>query len=912
MRPLTRFVLLFTVLSLVAVSPAQQSSATAVPNLINYSGTLVLSRGVGASPKTVGVTFAIYRQQDGSAPLWLETQNVTPDSTGRYTVMLGSTKVEGIPADLFSTQEERWLGVQVQGEAEEPRVLLVSVSYAMKAGDAETVGGLPPSAFVLKPQSSGEAAKTVSPRSVVAAPALTGQTGGGGTTNYIPIWTNNTDLGNSSIYQSGGNVGIGTTAPTSMLTVAGSLAGNSVNVSTGYQIGGKNVLSTSGTQNLFLGLQAGQNTTGANNVFSGYKAGNSNTTGGGNAFFGSQAGQFNVNGNSNTFLGQGAGQKNTSGSDNTFLGARGGLSNTIGNNNVFMGFVAGYNNTTGSQNVFLGNGAGLANTTGQNNTLVGWASGSSNVSGTDNTYLGYTSGQHATGSNNIYLGEISSTLSESNTIRIGTTQTAAYMSGIYGNQPSAALPVVVNSNGQLGTTTQGSGVTSWNGRTGAVMPQSGDYSFSLVGGTLASSQLSGTYSNALTLSNTSNVFAGNGSGLTGVLPAGGSPYYIQNGTTPQAGTNFNIGGNGTVGGTLAAGAVNASTTYQIAGNTVLSSPPSNLFVGISTSGANNTGIHDTFIGWNAGENNTDGYDNTFLSDGAGMGNTTGHENTFLGHAAGLGNDTGAANTYVGAFAGSTQDNDSYNSFFGYGAGNYSTGSQNTFIGYNAGYVNYGYNGIGNNIFIGFEAGSGIYHGQDDIFIGNTGAGGDESNTIRIGVQGTGCQPLCQDGGQKAAFIAGVYGSSVGGSGVAVYVDSNGQLGTAVSSRRFKEQIRDMGDGSSALMNLRPVTFFYKPEYDKGQRTLQYGLIAEEVAEVYPDLVAYDPDGKPYTVKYQYLTSMLLNEAQKQYRRAGAEAEVIKSEEQKIEEQEQKIEELEQRLSRLEKLVTNQKSVIAQK
>jgi hypothetical protein len=87
--------------------------------------------------------------------------------------------------------------------------------------------------------------------------------------------------------------------------------------------------------------------------------------------------------------------------------------------------------------------------------------------------------------------------------------------------------------------------------------------------------------------------------------------------------------------------------------------------------------------------------------------------------------------------------------------------------------------------------------------------------------------------------------------------------------------------------------------------LQYGLIAEEVAEVYPDLVAYDPDGKPYTVKYQYLTTMLLNEVQKQYRRAEAEAEVITS-------QEQKIEELERRLSRLEKVVTNQDRIIAQK
>jgi hypothetical protein len=108
----------------------------------------------------------------------------------------------------------------------------------------------------------------------------------------------------------------------------------------------------------------------------------------------------------------------------------------------------------------------------------------------------------------------------------------------------------------------------------------------------------------------------------------------------------------------------------------------------------------------------------------------------------------------------------------------------------------------------------------------------------------------------------------------------------------------MGDSTNALMKLRPVTFFYKPEYDKGERTLQYGLIAEEVAKVYSELVAYDNDGQPYSVRYQYLTTMLLNEVQKQYRRAEAEANVI--------------EELEQRLSRLEKLVGNQLQTVAQK
>ncbi|MGA3056015.1 MAG: tail fiber domain-containing protein [Candidatus Korobacteraceae bacterium] len=139
----------------------------------------------------------------------------------------------------------------------------------------------------------------------------------------------------------------------------------------------------------------------------------------------------------------------------------------------------------------------------------------------------------------------------------------------------------------------------------------------------------------------------------------------------------------------------------------------------------------------------------------------------------------------------------------------------------------------------------------------------------------------------------------------MYINSFGQLGTSPSSLRFKEQVRDMGDSTNALMKLRPVTFLYKPEYDKGERTLQYGLIAEEVAKVYPDLVAYDNDGKPYTVRYQYLATMLLNEVQKQYHRTDAQAELIKAQQQEIENLKQQLQvqnaTLQQRLSRLEAL-----------
>jgi hypothetical protein len=95
--------------------------------------------------------------------------------------------------------------------------------------------------------------------------------------------------------------------------------------------------------------------------------------------------------------------------------------------------------------------------------------------------------------------------------------------------------------------------------------------------------------------------------------------------------------------------------------------------------------------------------------------------------------------------------------------------------------------------------------------------------------------------------------------IPVLIDSAGQLGTVSSSRRFKEEIRDMGEATERLLELRPVTFRYKPEVQSGERPIEYGLIAEEVAEVFPDLVVYDEDGRPFTVKYHLLSSMLLNE-----------------------------------------------------
>ena len=139
----------------------------------------------------------------------------------------------------------------------------------------------------------------------------------------------------------------------------------------------------------------------------------------------------------------------------------------------------------------------------------------------------------------------------------------------------------------------------------------------------------------------------------------------------------------------------------------------------------------------------------------------------------------------------------------------------------------------------------------------------------------------------------------------MYINTNKQLGTLTSSRRFKDNIQDMGTASSKLFQLRPVTFNYKPQFDDGSHLLQYGLIAEEVAKVYPDMVVYDKDGQPYTVRYQVLAPMLLSELQKQNAVVAAQQESLRTQQQgQIQTLQRQNEEMQQRLSRLETLLVD--------
>jgi len=197
-------VFLSLLLSLTPLTLAQTSShdASALPRLVRFGGTV---KELNGKPLTgvVGVTFSLYSEQTGGAPLWLETQNVTADSQGHYTVLLGSTKPDGLPAELFTSEQARWVGVQVSGQAEQPRVLLVSAPYALKAGDAETIGGLPPSAFVLAAPMIGAAAATQSaPSAAEVTPLATSDvTTTGGTANTIPMFTTATNIQNSILTQ---------------------------------------------------------------------------------------------------------------------------------------------------------------------------------------------------------------------------------------------------------------------------------------------------------------------------------------------------------------------------------------------------------------------------------------------------------------------------------------------------------------------------------------------------------------------------------------------------------------------------------------------------------------------------------------------------------------------------------------
>ena len=226
-----------------------------------------------------------------------------------------------------------------------------------------------------------------------------------------------------------------------------------------------------------------------------------------------------------------------------------------------------------------------------------------------------------------------------------------------------------------------------------------------------------------------------------------------------------------------------------------------------------TGASNTAFGFEALFNNTFGNSNTATGADALLSNTSGSENVALGVGALFDNITGRRNTAVGR-----------------SALRHSTGTKN--------------------IGIGYQAGTTLTAGSNNIYIGNQGVG-DESQTIRIGTA------------QASTFIAGIADAFIANNRAGVFIDtSTGQLGLGpmISSERYKQDILPIGASSQGVLQLRPVMFSYKQD---AQRTKHYGLLAEEVAGVYPELVARTASGEPQAVQYQELIPMLLNELQRQ-------------------------------------------------
>jgi len=275
----------------------------------------------------------------------------------------------------------------------------------------------------------------------------------------------------------------------------------------------------------------------------------------------------------------------------------------------------------------------------------------------------------------------------------------------------------------------------------------------------------------------------------------------------------------------------------------------NTATGVNALNVNVTGSYNTATGWEVLVFNNGSF-NTANGVQALHSNKSGGSNTAEGFDALYTNTTGGFNTATGANALQYNTSGSSNAASGsFALFSNNTGGSNTAVGFDALFNN---TTGSSNIALGLGAGGNLTTGSNNIDIGNAGVAG-ESNKIRIGKVGT----------HNAAFVAGISGSAI--SGTAVVVNGNGRLGVAASSKRFKDEIKAMDNASEAILVLKPVTFRYKPDIDP-EGTSQFGLVAEEVEKVNPALVTRDANGKVFTVRYEAVNAMLLNEFLKEHRK----------------------------------------------
>jgi trimeric autotransporter adhesin len=528
------------------------------------------------------------------------------------------------------------------------------------------------------------------------------------------------------------------------------------------------------------------------------------TSGFGNSGLGALTLFSDSTGSFNTAVGAGALVFNNADS-NTAVGAEALWSNTSGTANTATGLAALFSNMIGNSNTANGAFTLSGNTTGVNNTAIGDGALQSNTTGNGNIALGESAGGFlTTGDNNIDIGSLGFA-GESNKIRIGdpTIHTGIFLAGFVAMSSEAPNQAVLvdPATGQLGSADIGSFPPGPPGPQGDPGPQ-GPVGPLGPQGPPGPQGIQGP------------------AGPTG--PPGPQGPKGPPGPQGQQGPQGPQGQQGEQGPQGPAGPQGSPGPQGPQGDPGPQGPPG---VGVVITDVENTAVGDQAL-----INNGTGQANTATGFKALFTNGNGFQNTATGDQALFSNESGDRNTATG-----------YQSLFSNRSGFF-----NTAVGYHALSNNNG----SNNIALGQVAGNRLTTGDNNIDIGNAGQAG-ESSTIRIGFS------------QTTTFMAGISGAVV--TGAPVVVNSDGQLGTAPSSCRFKNDIKPMDRASESLFSLKPVSFRYKKGIDPAGIP-QFGLVAEEVEKVNRDLVVRDKDGKPYSVRYEQVNAMLLNEFLKEHRK----------------------------------------------
>jgi len=436
--------------------------AASVPRLVRVDGQFVPASGLPPAAMEV-VTLALYASDSDATPVWEETQEVRVDAQGRYAVFLGATSVEGLPVAMFAAGDPRWLGMRFArpGETEQPRVLLTSVPYALRAADADTLGGLPPSAFL---RAAGDA------RADNAAGSAGGATTADrtptpnvstGTANYLGKFTNAVDLTSSVLFENNGRIGLNTTTP---LDFMHSRFTDNFGALTGLAVQNLGSSTSSYSGMLFYDhTGALRQFQGYNNSTGEYRINNISPTGSINFMLGGTSrflvrpdGDIEIPGN--LYKGQFMFLKAAGGGSVHSIGLGETALTNVGIGNVAVGGQAiGGPTSGGTGNVGIGQ-AALYSSTGIGNVGVGTSALSSST-GNYTVALGYQAGSGKFGANdyNIYIGAAvgASGATETGTVRIGDNANYSrfYAGGIRGITTGSpgAVNVVIDSQGQLGT-----------------------------------------------------------------------------------------------------------------------------------------------------------------------------------------------------------------------------------------------------------------------------------------------------------------------------------------------------------------------------------------------------------------------------------------------------------------------------